>query len=345
MPRRSFSTRSAAISGSSSRTFPAGPYLNPWTVQRGSMLRYFLRPGDPDCAAGRVLSRLRPALPALPVSESVARDLLGRVEGPPAPEEWTGWLEVPYRLGATRETVRLRTRSRTERRVLRNVTATLAGRRRDGRRRRRRRAHRRLGERRRRPRFGRRRRSRDGGGPLGASYADGWRPERDVVFTLFDGEEYGMLGSTLWVEERLAARAPPMAAFLYVDSSVRALDFMADVSPGLGKSLDEVLGHVADPVSGHVPPVAARGAAAARLQRRHVALPRPRRRPVGRSSASGGARTRNTTRRTTIRTCSAGSSIPAIASARRSRASSRSSRRCSPSRPSRPGAFPKSRRS
>ena len=56
-----------------------------------------------------------------------------------------------------------------------------------------------------------------------------------------------MFGSTLWVEQRLAARAPPMAAFLYVDSSVRALDFMADVSPGLRESLDEVLGHVADP--------------------------------------------------------------------------------------------------
>jgi hypothetical protein len=43
-----------------------------------------------------------------------------------------------------------------------------------------------------------------------------------------------------------------MAAFLYVDSSVRALDFMADVSPGLLESLDEVLGLVDDPVSGHV---------------------------------------------------------------------------------------------
>ena len=324
--------------------FPDGPYLNPWTVQRGSMLRYFLRPGDPDCAAGRVLPRLRPTLPALPVSESVARDLLERVEGPPAPEAWTGWLKVPYRLGATRETVRLRTRSRTERRVLRNVTAALAGRRREagvvvvG-------AH------------------TDAwvngavdpvsgvaavletASALSALARDGWKPERDIVFTLFDGEEYGMLGSTLWVEERLAARAPPMAAFLYVDSSVRALDFMADVSPGLRESLDEVLGHVADPVSGHVLPVAARGAAAARLQRRHVALPRPRRRSVGRSSGSGGARIRNTTRRTTIRTCSAGSSIPAIASARRSRASSRSSRRRLPSRPSRPGAFPKSPRS
>jgi N-acetylated-alpha-linked acidic dipeptidase len=231
--------------------FPAGSYLNPWTVQRGSMLRYFLRPGDPDCAEGPGIPRLRPALPALPVSESVAADLLGRVEGPAAPEEWTGWLKVPYRLGATRETVRLRTRSRTEARVLFNVTAVLAGRRHEA------------------------------GAVVVGAHTDawvngavdpvsgaatvleaaaslaalaheGWRPERDVVFVLFDGEEYGMLGSTLWVEERLVARAPPMAAFLYVDSSVRALDFMADVSPGLKESLDQILGRVEDPVSGHV---------------------------------------------------------------------------------------------
>jgi len=231
--------------------FPAGPYLNPWTVQRGSMLRYFLRPGDPGCAAGRAIPRLCPALPALPVSESVASDLLSRVEGPAAPEGWTGWLKVPYRLGATRDTVRLRARSRTEARVLFNLTATLPGRRREagvvvvG-------AH------------------TDAwvngavdpvsgaatvletAAVLAALAREGWKPERDVVFTLFDGEEYGMLGSTLWVKQRLAARAPPMAAFLYVDSSVRALDFMADVSPGLRESLDRILAHVDDPASGRV---------------------------------------------------------------------------------------------
>jgi N-acetylated-alpha-linked acidic dipeptidase len=233
------------------RDFPEGPYLNPWTVQRGSMLRYFLRPGDPDCEAGRGVPRLRPELPALPVSETVATDLLGRVEGAAAPEDWTGWLPIPYRLGATRETVRLRTRSRTEARVLFNVTATLAGRRREA-------------------------AALVVGGhtdawvngavdpvsgaavvletatALSALAREGWKPERDVVFALFDGEEYGMLGSTRWVEQRLAARAAPLGAFLYVDSSVRALDFMADASPGLTESLDETLRHVVDPVSGHL---------------------------------------------------------------------------------------------
>ena len=218
------------------------------------MLRYFLRPGDPDCAEGREVRRLRPALPALPVPETVAADLLGRVDGAAAPEHWTGFLPIPYRLGTTKEAVRLRTRSRTEARVLFNVTATLAGR-------------------------------RPGaaaivvGGhtdawvngavdpvsgaavvletatALSALVREGWKPERDIVFALFDGEEYGMLGSTRWVERRLAASSPPAAplgAFLYVDSSVRALDFMADASPGLAESLDDVLRNVVDPVSNHL---------------------------------------------------------------------------------------------
>jgi N-acetylated-alpha-linked acidic dipeptidase len=80
--------------------------------------------------------------------------------------------------------------------------------------------------------------------------AEGWRPERDLVFALWDGEEYGMLGSTRWVEDRLAALPARAAAFVYVDSSARAWDFMADLSPGLGESLDAVLAAVPDPASG-----------------------------------------------------------------------------------------------
>ncbi len=30
-----------------------------------------------------------------------------------------------------------------------------------------------------------------------------WRPERTIVFCAWDGEEYGLLGSTEWIEEHL----------------------------------------------------------------------------------------------------------------------------------------------
>ena len=73
--------------------FPAGPYLNPWAVPRGSMLRYFLYPGDPEGARAHTVPGLLPRISALPVSETVAREILARIEGAPAPEEWTGRIE------------------------------------------------------------------------------------------------------------------------------------------------------------------------------------------------------------------------------------------------------------
>jgi len=59
-----------------------------------------------------------------------------------------------------------------------------------------------------------------------------------------------MLGSTHWVEERLGDLPSKVAAFLYVDSSARARDFMADVSPGLAGGLEDVLAVVPDPSTG-----------------------------------------------------------------------------------------------
>ena len=229
--------------------FPDGPYLNPWAIQRGSMLRYFLYPGDPAGERARGVPNLLPRIPALPVSETVARELLERVEGPPAPEEWTGWMPAPYRIGATRSVARLSVRGAMRRATLRNLLATLPGRRRDA--------------------------AAvvvsahtdawvngaidpvsgtatvlEAAEVLSRLAKDGWRPERDVVFAFWDGEEYGMLGSTHWVEDRAAALPARVAAFLYVDSSARAWDFMADVSPGLAGGLDAVLAAVPDPASG-----------------------------------------------------------------------------------------------
>ncbi len=229
--------------------FPDGPYLNPWAVPRGSMLRYFACPGDPGRAQARGAPGLLPRIPALPVSESVAREILARLEGAPAPEGWTGWMKTPYRLGATHGEARLTVRGSSARRTLRNVTATLPGRRRDA-------AaiivsahtdawvHGAID-----PVSGAAT-VLEAADVLTRLRADGWRPERDVVFAFWDGEEYGMLGSTRWVEERLRDLPSKAAAFLYVDSSARAWDFMADVSPALAGSLDDVLAAVPDPATG-----------------------------------------------------------------------------------------------
>ncbi len=229
--------------------FPDGPYLNPWAVPRGSMLRYFLYPGDPAGARACATPGLLPRIPALPISETVARELLAKIEGTPAPEAWTGWLRVPYRVGASRSEALLSVRGAKRRATLRNLLATLPGRRREA-------AaivvsahtdawvHGAID-----PVSGAAT-VLEAADVLAAFSAGGWRPERDVVFAFWDGEEYGMLGSTRWVEERLADLPRKVAAFLYVDSSARAWDFMADVSPGLAGSLDDVLAAVPDPATG-----------------------------------------------------------------------------------------------
>ena len=226
--------------------YPEGTHANPWTVQRGSMLGYFLYPGDPEEALAHGVSTL-PKVPALPISASVAEELLRRIGGPEAPQDARGAFPVPYRLGPGPATVRLVSRQKWERRILRNVTATL-------------------------------RSSRPEAAPvIVGTHVDAWvygavdpvsgaaavleaadalarlverglRLRRDVVFAFFDGEEYGMLGSTAWVSGRLPSIAGA-GAFVYVDSAVRALDFGADVAPSLRGPLEEILPLVRDPLT------------------------------------------------------------------------------------------------
>lgn len=226
--------------------FPSGPGLNPWTAQRGSMLRYFESPGDPREAAG---AKVLPTVPALPVNDVVAEELLKTIEGRPVPELWQGWLAAPYRLGESRARVRLVTKSRVEPRRLRNVIATLPG------------TDRSL------PAlvigahvdawvYGAVDPCSGAATVLEAAEAlcrlrkDGsWKPVRNVVFAFFDGEEYGIFGSAAWVRRRLPDLPRTVSTFVYVDSSIRAHDFMCNVVPGLEGTLDSALARVEDPVS------------------------------------------------------------------------------------------------
>jgi N-acetylated-alpha-linked acidic dipeptidase len=67
----------------------------------------------------------------------------------------------------------------------------------------------------------------------------GWKPLRTVVFASWDGEEYGLLGSTEWVEEYLSWLSASAVVYLNVDVGTSGPAFTAAAAPMLNKILIE----------------------------------------------------------------------------------------------------------
>ena len=227
--------------------YPDGPGPHPAAVSRGSLLKYFRRPGDPRRSRELGVDVL-PKVPALPISAETAQILLKEMTGPEPPKDWKGALDAPYALGGGKARARVTVRGHTVRAKLRNVLAAIPG--------------------------------ADAKAPqvllmghydawvngaidpgTGAAVVleaaevlsrlvdEGWRPSRGVLFALWDGEEWGMFGSTAWLEAHLGSAGLPVAAAINVDSAARADDFYATVTPGLRGVFDEVLPRVADPIT------------------------------------------------------------------------------------------------
>jgi N-acetylated-alpha-linked acidic dipeptidase len=227
--------------------WPAGAGPHPAAASRGSLLKYFRRPGDPRRAKEQGVEVL-PKIPALAVSAETAEALLKEMTGPPPPAGWKGSLAAPYTLGPGKVRVRLTVRGRTVRAKIRNVLASISG--------------------------------TDPKAPpvlvmghydawvhgavdpgsgaavvletadvLARLAASGWRPVRGVLFALWDGEEWGMFGSTAWVEAHLGGAGLPVAAALNVDSAARANDLFASLTPGLRGVFADVLARVPDPLA------------------------------------------------------------------------------------------------
>lgn len=228
--------------------YPEGRHINPWTIERGSMLKYFLYPGESKAPRGVPGSTL-PIVPAFPVSEEVATQLLQMIEGQDAPVEWKGTMNTAYRIGMQRPVVEMKFRGNFRKQKIRNIIATIPG-------------------------------SNPGepGVMLGAHYdawvygaadpssgtavvmeaatvlaemsRNGWQPRRTIQFAFWDAEEFGMLGSTRWVENSLMDSNNNLAIYLSVDTAVRAKDFVAYIQPGIRAPLDEALQRVPDPSIG-----------------------------------------------------------------------------------------------
>lgn len=226
---------------------PEGAGPRPAAVPRGSLLKVFLRPGDPRRAKEQGVDVL-PRIPALAIPAEAAEALLGKMTGPEPPKTWKGSLSAPYTLGPGKARARVTVRGRTVRAKLRNVLASIPG----------------VD-----PKapqvlvMGHYDAWMNGAGDPGSGAAvvleaaevlarlaaRGWKPARGVLFALWDGETWGMLGSTAWLEAHLGSAGLPVAAVIDVNPGARGNDFFAGFTPGLRDVLGEVLGRIADPVS------------------------------------------------------------------------------------------------
>jgi len=82
---------------------------------------------------------------------------------------------------------------------------------------------------------------------FGVALKEGYKPLRTIVFASWDGEEYGLIGSTEWVEEFIPWLSEAAIAYLNVDVSVRGHRFSAAASPMLNKALYEATSAVQSP--------------------------------------------------------------------------------------------------
>ncbi|KAM7262296.1 hypothetical protein ACFE04_021373 [Oxalis oulophora] len=77
----------------------------------------------------------------------------------------------------------------------------------------------------------------------------GWNPRRTVILCSWDAEEFGMIGSTEWVENNLINLRAKAVSYLNVDCAVQGPGFFAGATPQLDDLILEVIKKIKDPDS------------------------------------------------------------------------------------------------
>ncbi|KAK4232203.1 hypothetical protein QBC38DRAFT_463398 [Podospora fimiseda] len=75
----------------------------------------------------------------------------------------------------------------------------------------------------------------------------GWKPLRTIVFASWDGEEYGLIGSTEWVEEYLPWLKDAIVAYVNTDVGCRGKFLTASAAPLLNQIIYEATKSVPSP--------------------------------------------------------------------------------------------------
>jgi hypothetical protein len=79
----------------------------------------------------------------------------------------------------------------------------------------------------------------------------GWRPRRTIVLASWDAEEYGLVGSTEWVEDNKEWLDKEGAVYINVDTAVSGPHFSAEASPSLNRLLYTITSEITDPNTGN----------------------------------------------------------------------------------------------
>jgi N-acetylated-alpha-linked acidic dipeptidase len=237
--------------------YPAGPFRPAQGVQRGSVLDLPLYPGDPlspgwASETGSKRLSLTEAqtimkIPVLPISYGDAQSLLAHLTGPVAPEAWRGALPITYHLGPGASTVHLNILMDNSTHPLYDVIARIPG-----------------------TEFpdqwiveGNHHDAwvhgasdpLSGAAPLMETartlaelMRSGWRPRRTLVIAFWDGEEFGLAGSTEWMEKHQDELDQRLVAYINSDSSGEGR-LTAGGSHTLEAFMQEIVRDVNDPVT------------------------------------------------------------------------------------------------
>lgn len=228
--------------------YPAGP-MRPWGgIQRGSVLNENGDPTTPGWASVPGARRVPedsiagPHIPVIPMSYGNAEKLLDALAGPGVPEGWQGGLPFHYHVGPGPVRVRLRVRTERGAAAFHPIWDTFAmirgavwpdqwvvvG------------AH------------------RDAWGPgaqdnisgtvtvmdAARAFAElarrGVRPARTVIFATWDAEEWGLVGSTEWVEEMADSLDARVVAYVNEDAGAAGRMFGGSGSPSLKPLIRDV---------------------------------------------------------------------------------------------------------
>ncbi len=235
--------------------YPEGPMRNRHGVQRGSVMNgagdpatpgYPSTPGAPRLAVERMPI---PHIPVVPLSYGNASELLEGVRGATVPQTWQGGLPFRYHVGPGPVTARVRVTDDRATHGTKPIFNTfgvvrgsefpdeivLVG------------AH------------------RDGWGPGAADNVSGTvsvleaaravanavkaghRPKRTIVFATWDAEEWGLIGSTEYVEDDSLRLTRGAVAYLNQDVAAEGARFGGGGSPSLRALLRDVARSVPDP--------------------------------------------------------------------------------------------------